>query len=76
MKPTQRRTGHLSIHRAFVIHLYDAGRAKSTQLAGRVEHVVSGRSGVFGSAQSLARFLSDTSTELGQAGGGRDEPWR
>ena len=42
--------------RAFVVQLADPAPA-GTDLAGRVEHVVSGRAGHFGSSVELVRFV-------------------
>jgi len=44
--------------RAFVVQLADPAPA-GTDLAGRVEHVVSGRSGHFGSTAELVRFVDE-----------------
>jgi hypothetical protein len=47
----------LSVHRAFVVHFrenHDVGRR---QIAGRVEHVVSGQSAHFASLEELLAFI-------------------
>lgn len=50
--------------RAFVVQLTDPIPA-GTDLAGRVEHVVSGRAGHFGSAVELVRFVGRVLREGG-----------
>jgi hypothetical protein len=44
----------LSIHRAFVIRLFGPG---DLEVAGQIEHVVSGEAGEFRSVEELLRFI-------------------
>jgi hypothetical protein len=47
----------LSIHRAFVVRLYDDLDLARDRVCGRVEHVVSGEGAEFHSADELLRFM-------------------
>jgi hypothetical protein len=57
-------TAPLSIQRAFVVHFRTDANVEQGQIAGRVEHVLSGQSTHFASLESLlafvARILSST----------------
>jgi hypothetical protein len=48
---------HLSVHRAFVVQFDTHTNVACGQLAGRVEHVVSGQATQFHSLESLLRFI-------------------
>jgi hypothetical protein len=56
MPADETRSG-LSVERAFVVHLRPEARPEEGRLAGRVEHVSSGRSAHFGSLAELLAFL-------------------
>jgi len=53
----------LSIHRTFVVRVYDGVLPNAGEISGRVEHVVSGDLAEFRSMEELARFMLDV---LGQ----------
>ena len=48
---------HLSVHRAFVVQFDTHTNVPCGQLAGRVEHVVSGQAVQFHSLEALLRFI-------------------
>ena len=48
---------HLSVHLAFVVQFDTLTNVVRGQLAGRVEHVVSGKATQFHSLESLLRFI-------------------
>jgi hypothetical protein len=54
--PTQ--TAPLSIHRAFVVHFRTDTDVVQGQIAGRVEHVLSGQSTHFASLEGLLAFIA------------------
>lgn len=54
--PTQ--TTPLSIHRAFVVHFRTDADVVQGQIAGRVEHVLSGQSTHFASLEGLLAFVA------------------
>jgi hypothetical protein len=54
------RQAPLSVHRAFVVHLRVNSDVAQGQLAGRVEHVVSGQSAHFASLEELLAFIAQT----------------
>jgi hypothetical protein len=47
----------LSIHRAFVVRLYDDVDLPSGRIGGQVEHVLSGEGGEFRSVEELLRLM-------------------
>ncbi|MBY0274567.1 hypothetical protein K2Z84_04430 [Candidatus Binatia bacterium] len=49
---------------AFVVHLMAAGADLAGAATGRVEHVATGRTGRFQSADDLVRFMRDTVAAL------------
>lgn len=48
----------LSVHRAFVVHFRTETDVAQGQVAGRVEHVVSGQAALFSSLQELLAFVA------------------
>lgn len=50
--------GHLSVHRAFVVQFDTHTNLARGQLAGRVEHVVSGQAAPFHSLETLLAFMA------------------
>jgi hypothetical protein len=48
----------LSVHWAFVVHLRISSKVARGQVAGRVEHVVSGQSTQFNSLAELLAFMA------------------
>jgi hypothetical protein len=57
--PTQQTaTAPLSVHWAFVVHLRTNTNIGHGQIAGRVEHVVSGQSTHFDSLEELLAFMA------------------
>jgi hypothetical protein len=48
----------LSVHRTFVVQFVPTRRRAGTQLAGRVEHVASGRAAEFSCLQVLLDFFA------------------
>jgi hypothetical protein len=57
MPPHPTETAPLSVHWAFVVHLRTSTDIPRGQLAGRVEHVVSGQSMHFASLEELLAFI-------------------
>ena len=57
---SQHQTGQapLSVHWAFVVHLRTSADITRGQIAGRVEHVVSGQSIHFNSLEELLAFMA------------------
>lgn len=51
-------TAPLSVHGAFVVHFRTATAVAQGQVAGRVEHVVSGQATHFQSLQELLAFIA------------------
>lgn len=47
------------MHRAFVVHLGEGAEPAMDALAGRVEHLVSGRTARFDDVASLVKFFRD-----------------
>jgi hypothetical protein len=52
------QTASLSIHRAFVVHFRTDTDVVQGQIAGRVEHILSGQSAHFASLESLLAFVA------------------
>jgi hypothetical protein len=48
----------LSVHRAFVVHFRTSTDVARGQIAGRVEHVVSGQATHFASLEELLAFMA------------------
>jgi hypothetical protein len=48
----------LSVHRTFVVQLYTETDVEAGRVAGRVEHVVSGRATHFPSLEALLAFIA------------------
>ena len=63
MHPHQTATAPLSVHWAFVVHLRTSTDIPRGQLAGRVEHVVSGQSTHFDSLEELLVFIARVLTQ-------------
>jgi hypothetical protein len=61
----QQQTGKapLSVHRAFVVHFRVSSDVTRGQVAGRVEHVVSGQSTHFDSLEELLAFVAQVLTQ-------------
>jgi hypothetical protein len=57
MSPPDNQSVQLSVHRAFVVQFDTHTNVVCGQLAGRVEHVVSGQAIQFYSLESLLRFI-------------------
>jgi hypothetical protein len=57
MKAEMRGTDTLSIHRAFIVRLYPGADPSAGEIAGWVEHVVSGEAGEFRSVKELLGFI-------------------
>ena len=57
MTPHQTDTAPLSVHWAFVVHFRTNTDVCRGQIAGRVEHVVSGQSMHFDSLEELLAFI-------------------
>lgn len=53
----------LSVHHAFVVHFRVNSDVAQGQLAGRVEHVVSGQSAHFDSLEELLAFVTRVLTQ-------------
>jgi len=53
----------LSVHRAFVVHFRVSSDVACGQIAGRVEHVVSGQSTHFDSLEELLTFIARVLTQ-------------
>jgi hypothetical protein len=53
----------LSVHRAFVVHFRVSSDVARGQIAGRVEHVVSGQSTHFDSMEELLAFIAHVLTQ-------------
>ena len=58
----------LSVHRAFVVHFRAETEVAQGQVAGRVEHVVSGQATHFDSLQELLGFIAQVLAQ------GHDQP--
>lgn len=58
MTPHQTATAPLSVHWAFVVHFRTDTDIRHGQIAGRVEHVVSGQSVHFDSLGELLGFMA------------------
>ena len=72
---TRRPPTRLLPHRAFVVHLRErvASRETSAGLAGRVEHVTSGRVAEFESLAELSRFMRRLARQEACGQSGRHE---
>jgi hypothetical protein len=66
-QPTEHPTP-LSVHRAFVVHVRAGTAVAQGQVAGRVEHVVSGQATHFDSLQELLAFIAQVLAQ------GQDRP--
>jgi hypothetical protein len=64
MSDTTRDAVQFAPHTAFVVQLTENPEMTSASLAGRVEHVVSGRAGHFASATELGAFMAKTLKDL------------
>lgn len=67
------RTGTLSIHRAFLVRLYEDVDPASGRIGGQVEHVLSGDGGEFNSSEELLwlmRQALDRGSRPGMCGEG------
>jgi len=66
----QQQTGKapLSVHRAFVVHFRVSSDVPRGQIAGRVEHVVSGQSTHFDSLEELLAFVARVLTQQKERG--------
>ena len=71
MHSTPRKSQGLTVQRSFVVELYDDADVRSGRIAGRIEHVVTGRSVRFSSADALFAFMADA-LEDGPAGIGSE----
>jgi len=54
----------LSVHRAFVVHFRTSTDIAQGQIAGRVEHVVSGQATHFASLEELLAFMARALTTV------------
>ncbi|MDH3601009.1 MAG: hypothetical protein OEU26_15410 [Candidatus Tectomicrobia bacterium] len=48
----------LSIHHAFIVHVRADTSVQTGQIAGRIEHIVSGQAAHFASLQALLDFIA------------------
>lgn len=62
--PADETRSALPVQRAFVVHLRRGALPEEGRVAGRVEHVVSGRSEHFGSLPELLAFLGRVLRDL------------
>ena len=62
--PAEETRSTLPAEWAFVVHLRPGARPEERRMAGRVEHVASGRSVHFGSLPELLTFLGRTVRNL------------
>ena len=60
MSQQQLEKAPLSVHWAFVVHLRTNTDIAQGQIAGRVEHVVSGQGAHFDSLEELLMFINQT----------------
>ena len=58
MPPCPTQTAPVSIHRAFVVHFRTDADVVQGQIAGRIEHVLSGQSAHFASMEGLLAFVA------------------
>jgi len=58
------RLAPLSVHRAFVVHFRTSTDIAQGQIAGRVEHVVSGQATHFASLEELLAFMARVLTTV------------
>jgi hypothetical protein len=58
MMPAQDKPAHLSVHRAFVVQFRSDTAVEQGNLAGRVEHVVTGQATDFQSLETLLAFIA------------------
>ena len=58
------RLAPLSVHRAFVVHFRTSTDIAQGQIAGRVEHVVSGQATHFASLEELLAFMARVLTSV------------
>jgi hypothetical protein len=63
MPPQQSEKAPLSVHGAFVVHFRTSSNVAHGQIAGRVEHVVSGQSAHFDSLEDLLAFMARVLTQ-------------
>jgi hypothetical protein len=64
--PADETRSALPVAWAFVVHLRPGARPEQGQVAGRVEHIASGRSAHFGSLPELLAFLGRVLGTLGE----------
>jgi hypothetical protein len=58
MMPAQDKPAHLSIHRAFVVQFRSDTVVEQGNMAGRVEHAVTGQAADFQSLETLLAFIA------------------
>lgn len=58
MDAAARKPKRLTVRRSFVVELYEDADVAAGRIAGRVEHVVSGRSARFSGTASLFAFMA------------------
>lgn len=58
VQPLDDRPVPLSIHHAFIVHVQADMPVETGQIAGRVEHIVSGQTTHFASLEALLEFIA------------------
>ena len=63
MQPRDDNSVPLSIHHAFVVHVRADMPVETGQIAGRIEHIVSGQAAHFASLRGLMEFIAQVLRE-------------